>query len=173
MKILWCITGAGEFLKESIETMSQLHGARITIFVSLAGEEVLRSYGLFRHVKKTWELVTEDSFSSAAAGKVTLGAYDTVIVSPATANTIAKTANGIADNLVTTAISLAIKTGVKVFMVPTDWFPKRVKIPDVLTPGGSAVHMRPRKADLRNLKCLEEEGVTLLDDPKKLLKELK
>ena len=173
MRILWCITGAGEFLKESIEILSQLHEAETTVFVSRAGEEVLRSYGLFRHIKKTWTLATEDDFSSAAAGKVTLGAYDVVVVSPATANTIAKIANGIADNLVTTAVSLAIKTGVNVFVVPTDWFQKNVKIPDILTPGGSVVHMKPRKADLRNLKYLEDEGIRILEGPKALIKELK
>lgn len=173
MKILWCITGAGEFLKESIEMLSQLHEAEITIFISRAGEEVLRSYGLFRHIKKTWKLVTEENFSSVAAGKVTLGAYDVVVVSPTTANTIAKIANGIADNLVTTAVSLAIKTNVKVYVVPTDWVRKNVKIPEALTPGGNVIHMKPRRADLRNLEYLEEEGVKIIESPKALIKELK
>lgn len=172
MKILWCVTGAGEFLKESLEILSKLGHADITIFVSRAGEEVLRSYKLFRHIKKTWKLFVEDDFASMPAGKVTLGIYDVVIVSPATANTVAKVANGIADNLVTTAASLAIKSGTKLYMVPTDWVPKKVDIPDALTPGGRIVHMNPRKADLRNLKFLEDEGVILLKEPNALLKEL-
>lgn len=173
MNILWCITGAGEFLKESIEVISKLEGDKITIFVSRAGEEVLRNYKLFRELKKNWEIVVDDNNSAIKAGKVTLGSYDKVVVSPATANTVAKVANGIADNLVTTAVSLALKTGVKVYMIPTDWAGGNVKIPDTITPGGSIIHMKPRKSDLRNIKYLEQEKIEVLDKPERLLKELK
>lgn len=173
MKILWCITGAGEFLKESIAAMGQLKGDEVTVFLSRAGEEVLRSYELFREVKRTWGVGLEDDFASAKAGKVSLRGYDAVVVSPASANTVAKIANGISDSLVTTAVSLALKTGTKVYVVPTDWIPADVKIPDILTPGGSIVHMKPRKSDLRNIKYLEEEGIKVLESPAELLKSLK
>ncbi len=173
MNILWCITGAGEFLKESLEIMSQLENDKITVFVSKAGHEVLVSYKLLRELKKVWEIEVDKDYSAPKAGKVTLGAYNVVVDSPATANTIAKIANGIADDLITTAASLALKTGIPVYVIPTDWMAKNVKIPDVLTPGGSVVHMRPRRSDLRNIKYLEEEGIRVLDNPKMLLKELK
>ena len=172
MNILWCITGAGEFLKESIQVMGRLEHANITVFISKAGEEVLLKYKLLRELKKLWDVEIEGDFAFKSAGKVTLGKYDAVVVSPATANTIAKVANGMADNLISTAVSLALKMGIRVYMVPTDWAPKHVKIPEVLTPGGSTVHMRPRKSDLRNIRYLEEEGVKVLDNPKELLKEL-
>jgi dihydromethanopterin reductase (acceptor) len=172
MKILWCITGAGEYLKETIEALEDLN-FDVTIFISGAAEEVLRSYHLFDLIKKNWEVVTDESFSSPKAGKISLGEYNRVVVSPATANTIAKTANGIADNLVTTAVSLALKSVVPVYMVPSDWMPKNVDIPDTLTPGGAKVHMIPRKSDLRNLKYLESEGVKLFQNPKAVARELK
>ncbi len=173
MNVLWCITGAGEFLKESIRAMGQLKGARITVFVSRAGEEVLRKYGLFREVRKTWKVKVDCDYSASDAGRVTMGQFDAVVVTPATANTVAKAASGIADNLVTTAISLALKAGVDVYMVPTDWKGGKVNIPDVVTPGGSVVHMKPRKSDLRNIKYLEQEKVKILDKPEQILRELK
>lgn len=166
MKILWCITGAGEFLEESIKAMDGL--GRITVFLSKAGGEVLTRYKLLEDVKRVGRVETGEDCASSKAGKVTLGGYDLVIVSPATANTVAKIANGIADNLVTTAVSLALKTGVKVCMVPTDWMPKGVDIPEVLTPGGSRVHMKPRESDLRNIGYLEQEGVIVLESPSRI-----
>ncbi len=173
MNVLWCITGAGEFLKESIQAMGQLEHAKITVFVSKAGEEVLVKYKLLRELKKLWDIEVDKDYAAEKAGKVTLGAYDAVVISPATANTVAKIANGIADDLITTAVSLAIKVGTPVYMVPTDWFAKSVHIPDALTPGGKHVHMQPRKSDLRNLKYLEDEGVKILENPAKLLRELR
>ena len=173
MKILWCITGAGEFLKESIEMMMKLSEKNeITVFMSKSGEEVLRSYKLFREIKKNWPIERDNDESSMAAGKVSLGHYDALVVSPATANTVAKVANGIADTLVTTAVSLALKTDVKIYMLPTDWKISRVKIPTTLVTKGVRVHMKPRKADLRNIKYLEDEGIVVLESPKKLLEEL-
>ena len=103
MKILWCITGAGDLLKESLQVMGQLSDATITVAISVAGEEVSRRYNLFREIKRTWPIIRDINSSSMEAGKVTLGEYDIVVVSPATANTVAKVANGIADNLITTA----------------------------------------------------------------------
>jgi len=171
MKILWCITGAGEFLKESVEALSRLK-ADVTVFVSKAGDEVLRSYDLDRALVGH-EVVKDKDASGPKAGKVSLGSYDAVVVSPATANTVAKIANGIADNLVTTAVSLALKSGVSVFIVPTDWVAGRKEIPDFLTPGGSRVHMRPRKSDLRNIGYLKEEGIAVFESPAALIKALK
>ncbi len=171
MKILWCITGAGDFLTDSIEVMGKID-TTIIVFLSRAGRKVLEKYKLLRDVRRTWEVVEDDDVSSERAGSVSLGEFKAVVVSPATANTVAKVANGIADNLVTTAVSMALKTGVPIYMVPTDWVPKEVKIPDILTPGGSIVHMRPRKADLRNIKYLESEGIAILESPQRLLREL-
>lgn len=171
MRILWCITGAGEFMKESIEELNRLK-ADLTVFVSKAGEEVLSGYDLERALV-VHEVVKDREASSPKAGKVSLGSYDAVVVSPATANTVAKIACGIADNLVTTAVSLALKSGTPVFVVPTDWVAGEKEIPNFLTPGGSRVHMKPRKSDLRNIKSLEEEGIALCQNPAELSKALK
>jgi dihydromethanopterin reductase (acceptor) len=169
--ILWCITGAGEFLKESVEVMERLE-EDLTIFVSHAGREVLRTYGLEERVNSMGEVKHESDHAAMPAGKVTLGDYEAVVVSPATANSVAKIANGIADNLITTAVSLALKISIKTMIVPTDWKSGKVDIPETLTKGGTKIHMKPRKSDLRNIKYLEEEGITILESPEEVLKEI-
>ncbi len=171
MRILWCITGAGEFMKESVGALSKLK-ADVTVFVSKAGEEVLKGYDLERALVGH-EVIKDREASSPKAGKVSLGSYDAVVVSPATANTVAKIACGIADGLVTTAVALALKRGTPVFVVPTDWVAGTKEIPDFLTQGGAKVHMKPRKSDLRNIKTLEDEGIALCQNPAELSKALK
>jgi dihydromethanopterin reductase (acceptor) len=115
MKIAWCITGAGHFLKESYEVFRTIkRGARpgasnlkpqtsnltISIFISNAGVEVLRMYGIFDKLKEISngdymeEIFTEkeQGSSSPKAGRFSLRKYDAVVVSPATSNTVAKIA---------------------------------------------------------------------------------
>ncbi len=49
-----------------------------------------------------------------------MGRYDLLVVSPATANTIAKIVHGIADTLVTNAVAQAGKGKVKTIIMPVD-----------------------------------------------------
>ncbi len=63
---------------------------------------------------------TEEGAGSPRAGRLLRGIYKALIVSPASGNTVAKVAYGIADTLVTNAIAQAQKGGVPVYMVPTD-----------------------------------------------------
>lgn len=131
-RIAWGITGGGQYLAQSVAAVGSL-AARSTIctFVSLAGEEVLHMYGLFPQVRKIsgggylQELFLErDSGKSyPKAGRLMLGRFDMLIVAPATSNTVAKIACGIADTLVTNAVSLANKAGVPIYILPTDLEP--------------------------------------------------
>jgi len=162
MKIAWCITGAGHFLEESYEVFrtikrgvrSQVSGARhlvpetlnlkpktsqqeikITTFISNAGVEVLRMYGIFDKLKEISngdymeEIFTEkeQGASSPKAGRFSLKKYDAVVLSPATSNTVAKIAYGIADSLVTNVVSLATKACIPVYIVATDGSPGKVE----------------------------------------------
>ena len=140
MKIAWCITGAGHFLKESYEVFRTIKNEKleqeikITIFISNAGVEVLRMYGIFDKLKAISngdymeEIFTEkeQGSSSPKAGRFSLKKYDAVVVSPATSNTVAKIAYGIADSLVTNVVSLATKACIPVYIVPTDGSPGKV-----------------------------------------------
>lgn len=132
MKIAWCITGAGHFLRDSFDVILKLKeehpNIKITTFISKAGEEVVRIYGLDASLlnisngsyleERFYE--KEQGSSYPKAGRLLLKKYDVLIVSPATSNTTAKLAYGIADTLVTNAVAQAVKGGVPVYIVPVD-----------------------------------------------------
>ncbi len=132
MKLAWGITGAGHFLRESFEIFKRLKkssaGLKVTTLVSRAGEEVIRMYGL----EKDLDIISDGSYleeifleheqgaSVPKTGRFLLGKYDALIISPATSNTTAKLAYGIADTLITNAVAQAVKGGIPVYIVPVD-----------------------------------------------------
>lgn len=124
MKILWCITGAGQFLSEVYEFMGNINGKKkITVAFSRAGFEVSQMYGLFSKIKKnSIEIILEDEqgASSPAIGRLPKKEYDFVVIAPCTANTTAKIAYGIADSLVSNIAAQALKSGIPVYILPTD-----------------------------------------------------
>jgi len=101
---------------------------RVCTFVSLAGEEVLKMYGLFSELSmisggsylEEIFLESEEGNSSPKTGRFMMGAFDFLIIAPATANTVAKIANGIADSIVTNAAALSNKAGIPVYVLPTE-----------------------------------------------------
>lgn len=131
MRIGFAITGAGHLLNESVQVVEKLaKDHEVTIFLSGAAEDVLKMYGLYERVTrltggKYRELATDSNqkFSYPITGRLSLGKYDLLIVSPATANTVSKIVHGIADTLVTNAVAQAGKGAVKTFMVPVDIHP--------------------------------------------------
>ena len=131
MRIGFAFTGAGHLLNESVQVAEKLaEDHEVTIFLSGAAEEVLKMYGLYERVArltggKYRELATDSNqkFSFPITGRLSLGKYDLFIVSPATANTVAKIVYGIADTLVTNAVAQAGKGAVKTLMVPVDIHP--------------------------------------------------
>ena len=131
MRIGFAFTGAGHLLNESVQVAEKLaKDHEVTIFLSGAAEDVLKMYGLYERVTrltggKYRELATDSNqkFSYPITGRLSLGKYDLLIVSPATANTVSKIVHGIADTLVTNAVAQAGKGAVKTFMVPVDIHP--------------------------------------------------
>jgi len=129
MNIAWAITGAGHYLKETFEIMGKLSWENeITTFVSKSGEEVVKAYGLWDPLGEISpggylkEVITsrDSGASSPRIGRFFLKKYGVLIVSPTTANTVAKIAHGISDNIVTNAVSSACKSMTPVFVVPVD-----------------------------------------------------
>ena len=132
MKIAWGITGAGHHLKDSFDLFVEFkqvrHSISITSFVSRAAEEVTRVYGLFQRLTLVSPggymeeiiLETEQGWSYPKTGRFSRGVYDALFISPATSNTVAKIAHGIADSLVTNAAAHSLKAGVSVFILPVD-----------------------------------------------------
>ncbi|MBR3140776.1 MAG: dihydromethanopterin reductase (acceptor) [Methanobrevibacter sp.] len=131
MRIAFAFTGAGHLLNESVQIAEKLAKENeVTILLSGAAEEVLKMYGLYDRVVKLTggkyrELATDSNqkFSYPITGRLSLGKYDLLIVSPATANTVSKIVCGIADTLVTNAVAQAGKGAVKTYMVPVDIHP--------------------------------------------------
>jgi len=124
MKILWCVTGAGQFLSESVEAFSRLSGdTQVTPALSKAGREVCRMYGCLSILEKKYpKIILEDAEGASfpAVGRLTRGEYNAVIVAPCTANTCAKIVSGIADSLVSNIVAQAGKCKVPVYILPTD-----------------------------------------------------
>lgn len=132
MKLAWGITGAGHFLRESFDVIKKLKKStpdlKVTTFVSRAGEEVIRMYGLEDDLKFISDgsyleeifLESRQGASVSKTGRFLLGKYDALLISPATSNTTAKLACGIADTLITNAVAQAAKGGVPVYIVPVD-----------------------------------------------------
>jgi dihydromethanopterin reductase (acceptor) len=129
--IAWGITGASHFLKETFETMQRVvktNKVRVTTYLSSAGAQVVRICGLWNQLEQIsngnylQEILTqtEEGAGSPRAGRLLRGIYRALIVSPASGNTVAKVACGIADTLVTNAIAQAQKGEVPVYVVPTD-----------------------------------------------------
>lgn len=131
VQIAWGITGAGHFLKETLEVMDKLvenKNVTVTTFLSSAGKQVVRMYGLWNKLEQVstgkylQEIITEtdEDPGFSHTGRFIFGLYDALVISPGSANTVAKIAYGIADTLVTNAVAHAQKAGVSVYLVPTD-----------------------------------------------------
>jgi dihydromethanopterin reductase (acceptor) len=127
--VAWAVTGAGHYLAESVTAMREISRKnRVCTFVSRAGEEVVKMYGLFDQLSeisgggylKEVFLEREEGASSPRAGRFMMNRFDLLIIAPATANTVAKIVCGIADSLPTNAAALANKANVPVYVLPTD-----------------------------------------------------
>lgn len=130
--VAWCITGAGHFLLESFEVFLKLvknRGLKVTTLLSNAGEEVARIYGVLDKISQISSggyyqeiiLEREQGKSFPKAGRFARGNYAALVISPATANTVAKMVYGIADTLVTSVFAQAQKGNVPIYIVPTDY----------------------------------------------------
>lgn len=190
VRIAWGVTGAGHFLEESFsvfEDLAKSPGTLVTTFLTQAGIEVVKAYGLWDTLKGVspggyyQEVFTSEDQGACAfkAGRLYRGMYHVLVVSPATANTVAKIVHGIADSLVANAVAEAQRGLVPVFIVPTDF---EMGLVETVFPGlehadamGSGkVQAKVRLLDARNVKLLQEmEGVTVLRNPAEIVPALR
>lgn len=154
-RIAWGITGGGNFLAASVDLLTQL--GNVDLFLSRAGEEVVRMYGLMDKIKQSGVPVYWESRSPSSGlfamrfSKFSEGAYDALVIAPATANSVAKFTSGIADSLITNLFAQAGKFHVPIIVLPTDI------VPEVYTPAPkkeSGVWVYPRWIDLENTNRL-------------------
>lgn len=134
-RIGWAVTGAGHLMEETFEVMEELAKEHdISCFLSSAAERVIRIYNLWGRLARICDggyyreltLESVEGPSSPLVGRFLRKTYNALIVSPASANTVAKVVSGISDTLVTNAVAQAEKGGVPIVFVPTDQ--KRGKI---------------------------------------------
>ena len=168
LKILWGITGCGDFLKESVDTMRRIrqkYNLQVDVAISKAGETVLNRYSLKDVISQNFEtiLIEKDANTPFLIGALQLGKYDLLLICPATANTTAKIAYGIADTLLTNCVSQAIKAGVPIYIYPSDQ-----KLGETITilPSGKELKLVMREIDVQNSERLKlMKGITVLSNP--------
>jgi dihydromethanopterin reductase (acceptor) len=151
-RFAWCITGSGHFLEESIALAARLPA--LDLFLSGAAEEVLPMYGMRLDQLKPrfgpgFRLLRDKTASGVPVGMLYEDIYHTVVVAPATSNSVAKCAVGISDTLPTNMFAQAGKLGIAsiVFACDTE--------PVVITKAPHEwVTLRPRKIELDNVERL-------------------
>lgn len=142
----WALTGSGHFFKESLEIMRTL--PNLDVFVSKAAAEVIRMYKQDFDLASDVRIFKDTTASSAPVGAFYYGVYHTLIVAPATSNTVAKCVAGISDNLATNVFAQAGKTRVPTIVFACDTAP----VMDTEAPKGM-VKVYPRRIDL---ECTEK-----------------
>ena len=172
-RVAWGITGSGYRLAETIETMKQINKqyqteTRITIYLSKAGDQVLRFYGLFKDLKENFDKMRVEVNSNIPTLAVQLqsGKIEFLLIAPATSNTVAKIAMGIADTLLCNATIMALKSFVPVYILPCDY---KEGVTATQLPDGSEMKIRVRKEDVEHIKKLAAmDGVFVLEKPKEI-----
>ncbi|MCW7076079.1 archaeoflavoprotein AfpA [Methanosarcinales archaeon] len=166
LKIAWGITGSGDRIEETVEFMEQIkerYNLDIVPYASKEGEVVLKFYKLLNRVKEGFPGYKVERSSNAPflAAKLQMGEYDLFIICPATANTVAKIAHGIADSLLSNSAAQAMKVGVPVYIYPVD---QKVGEMTTILPDGREMKLKIREEDVKNTDALRDmEGMTVLN----------
>jgi len=147
-RFAWCVTGSGHFLDESMALAGRL--PNVDLFLSAAGEEVLEIYKLrIDDLKPRFRVFRDKTASGVPVGMLYGDAYHTVVVAPATSNTVAKCAFGISDSLPSNMFAQAGKLGIPGIVFACDTEPVVVtKSPH------DWVTLRPRRIELENVERL-------------------
>lgn len=144
----WALTGSGHFFTECLELARTLE--HVDIFVSKAAAEVLRMYKQKLDMPKTARVFPDNAASSPQVGYFYHGVYHTLVVGPATSNSVAKFVYGISDNLASNVFAQAGKCRVPTIVFACDTAPEL----DTRSPDGM-VKVYPRKIDLENVSKLK------------------
>jgi archaeoflavoprotein AfpA len=168
IRIAWGITGAGDRIRETIDimkTVREKYPIEIRVFASKAGEQVLKWYKVYDEVKNSFDrfAVEVNANSPFLAGEVQIGKYAMLIIAPATSNTVAKIASGIADTLLSNAALMALKAFVPVYIMPSDY-----EEGEVITelPDGKKLRLRIRREDVEHVEKLRAvDGIHILEKP--------
>jgi flavoprotein len=151
----WALTGSGHFFKECLGLIRALD--HVDLFVTKAATEVLRMYHQDLDLPKSARVFRDTAASSPPVGNFYYGVYHTLVVAPATSNTVAKCVFGISDTLATNVFAQAGKCRVPAIVFACDTAPElETEAPDGM------VKVYPRRIDLDNtdrLKSFEHTKV--------------
>lgn len=155
-RLAWAITGSGHYLRECLDIIHTLQD--VDLFLSKAAAEVLQQYGYKHNVGKVYQ---DKTASSVPVELFYQGHYHSLIIAPATSNTIAKMVCGISDNLVTNLYAQAGKTLVPSIVFACDTASEL----ESEAPREHMVKVYPRRIDLDNVTKIKTfEATTVVED---------
>ncbi|MDN4607521.1 bifunctional phosphopantothenoylcysteine decarboxylase/phosphopantothenate--cysteine ligase CoaBC [Sporosarcina highlanderae] len=144
-KILVCVTG-GIAVYKAVALVSKLSqaGAEVKVIMTASAMEFVQPLTFQVMSRNDVYYDTFDEKDSRVIAHIDLADWaDLIIVAPATANTIGKIANGIADDMVTSTL---LATTSEVWIAPA-----------------MNVHMYGNKAVIRNIQRLHEDGFRFIE----------
>jgi flavoprotein len=147
-RLAWGLTGSGHFLRESLALAREL--PHVDLYLSNAAAEVLHMYGVgIESLRKSFRIFRDNTASAAPVGLFYHRHYHTVVLAPATSNTVAKCVFGISDTLVTNIFAQAGKCRVPAIVFACDSAPQlETEAPR------EWVTVYPRPIDLENTERL-------------------
>src|SRR3979490_1274550 len=151
----WALTGSGHFFKECLAMIGQLED--VDLFVSRAASEVIRMYKQDLVLPKSARVFRDTTASSPPVGNFYYGVYHTLVLAPATSNTVAKCVYGISDSLATNVFAQAGKCRVPAIVFACDTAPEL----ETEAPKGM-VKVYPRRIDLENTQRLKSFAGTVV-----------
>jgi dihydromethanopterin reductase (acceptor) len=144
----WALTGSGHFFKECLSIIRELDN--VDLFISRAAAEVIRMYRQEFDLSKSTRIFRDTTASAAPVGAFYFGTYHTLVLAPATSNTVAKCVYGISDTLATNVFAQAGKCRVFSIVFACDTAPEL----ETEAPKGM-VKVYPRHIDLENTARLK------------------
>lgn len=151
----WALTGSGHFFKECIALIHEL--GEVDLFVTKAAVEVLHMYKQELALPKFARVFRDTAASAPPVGNFYYGVYHTLVLAPATSNTVAKCVCGISDTLATNVFAQAGKCRVPAIVFACDTAPEL----ETEAPKGM-VTVYPRRIDLENTNRLKSFDATLV-----------
>ena len=152
-RIAWGLTGSGHYLKECLEialAINEQHPGLIDFYLSKAAAEVLHMYTLsVVELRKRARVYRDQTASAAPVGLFYHGHYHSVVIGPATSNTVAKCVAGISDTLITNIFAQAGKQRIPNIVFACDTQP----VVETESPS-EWVTLYPRRIDLENTERL-------------------
>ena len=167
-RLAWALTGSGHDFLPCLELMREI--GEMDVFLSRAAAEVVYMYTRERHpFPPQIRLIKDTSASAAPVGRFYKGYYHTLVVAPATSNTVAKCVFGISDNLVTNVFAQAGKCRIPIIVYACDTRPVHITAaPD------RTVTVYPRRVDLENTERLRGfEHTTVVESVDELQRALR